>query len=131
MNEKFGAAVEACSDDRDTIASSSASSQDVTHPVPTEKETTSTEHSIPINDRRSIIRASEDLRRTASNILTHVASRITTRHLDEPPPPPDGGLNAVSTQPDSLCHSAIVLAKGRTYQFLNRMTALIVSQNPI
>ncbi|KAI1186762.1 major facilitator superfamily domain-containing protein [Nemania serpens] len=95
MSEKFDAAVEACSDDRDTIASSSvSSSQDVTHPVPAEKQTTLPEHSIPINDRPSIIRASEDLRRTASNILTHVASRITTRHWDEPPPPPDGGLNA-------------------------------------
>ena len=39
-------------------------------------------------------RASQDIRRTASNVLTNVASRITTRTWPEPPPPPDGGLKA-------------------------------------
>ncbi|KAK6845481.1 hypothetical protein PG995_015591 [Apiospora arundinis] len=39
-------------------------------------------------------RASEDLRRAASNALTQVASRLTTRDLPEPPPPPDGGRQA-------------------------------------
>lgn len=35
-----------------------------------------------------------ELRRTASNVLDRVASRITTRSIRDPPPPPDGGLNA-------------------------------------
>ncbi|KAI2470742.1 MFS general substrate transporter [Annulohypoxylon bovei var. microspora] len=43
-------------------------------------------------DKRS--RVSEDLRRTTSNVLAHVASRITTRTWPEPPPPPDGGSHA-------------------------------------
>jgi hypothetical protein len=37
---------------------------------------------------------SRDLRRTASNVLSHVASRLTTRDWPEPPPPPDGGRQA-------------------------------------
>ncbi|KAK6199647.1 hypothetical protein LQW54_010031 [Pestalotiopsis sp. IQ-011] len=39
-------------------------------------------------------RASADLRRTASNTLNNVLSRLSTRIRDEPPPPPDGGLQA-------------------------------------
>lgn len=42
----------------------------------------------------SAIRHSEDLRRTASHMLTQVASRMTTRSWPEPPPPPDGGVKA-------------------------------------
>ncbi|KAI1103020.1 MFS general substrate transporter [Jackrogersella minutella] len=44
--------------------------------------------------RDRLARASQDLRRTTSNVLAHVASRITTRTWPEPPPPPDGGVNA-------------------------------------
>ncbi|KAK7755448.1 hypothetical protein SLS62_002676 [Diatrype stigma] len=40
------------------------------------------------------IRHSNDLRRTASHVLTQVASRMTTRSWREPPPPPDGGVKA-------------------------------------
>ncbi|KAI0475210.1 MFS general substrate transporter [Xylariaceae sp. FL0804] len=43
----------------------------------------------PVNTR-----ASGDLRRTASNVLSQVVSRMTTRDLPEPPPPPDGGVKA-------------------------------------
>ena len=39
-------------------------------------------------------RASQDIRRTASNVITNVSSHITTRSWPEPPPPPDGGLKA-------------------------------------
>ncbi|KAI2635900.1 MFS general substrate transporter [Hypomontagnella submonticulosa] len=39
-------------------------------------------------------KVSADLRRTTSNVLSTVASRITTRTWPEPPPPPDGGINA-------------------------------------
>ncbi|RYP57334.1 hypothetical protein DL769_009541 [Monosporascus sp. CRB-8-3] len=42
----------------------------------------------------SRIRPSGELRRTASNVLSRVASRMTTRSLPEPPPPPDGGVKA-------------------------------------
>ncbi|KAI1810609.1 MFS general substrate transporter [Poronia punctata] len=42
----------------------------------------------------SIRQTSTDLRRTTSNVLAHVASRISTRTWPEPPPPPDGGLKA-------------------------------------
>ncbi|KAI2775241.1 MFS general substrate transporter [Daldinia loculata] len=43
-------------------------------------------------DKRT--RISLDLRRTASNVLTHAASHLTTRSWPEPPPPPDGGTTA-------------------------------------
>ncbi|KAI1344478.1 MFS general substrate transporter [Xylariaceae sp. FL0016] len=39
-------------------------------------------------------RASGDLRRTASNALSTVTSRLTTRNWPPAPPPPDGGLRA-------------------------------------
>jgi hypothetical protein len=39
-------------------------------------------------------RPSQEVRRTASNVMAHVTSRLTTRSLPEPPPPPDGGLGA-------------------------------------
>ncbi|KAF2718278.1 MFS general substrate transporter [Polychaeton citri CBS 116435] len=38
--------------------------------------------------------ASREIKRTASNTLSKVASRLTTRSLAEPPPPPDGGWEA-------------------------------------
>lgn len=44
--------------------------------------------------RQRTARASEDLRRTASNVLSTIASRITTRGWPEPPPPPNGGVKA-------------------------------------
>lgn len=44
--------------------------------------------------KRNVGGASLELRRTASNVLDRVASRITTRSIRDPPPPPDGGLNA-------------------------------------
>ncbi|RYP19064.1 hypothetical protein DL765_003560 [Monosporascus sp. GIB2] len=40
------------------------------------------------------IRPSGELRRTASNVLSQVASRMTTRSWPEPAPPPDGGVKA-------------------------------------
>lgn len=48
----------------------------------------------PSMRRQRTARASEDLRRTASNVLSTIASRITTRGWPEPPPPPDGGAKA-------------------------------------
>lgn len=39
-------------------------------------------------------RKSTDLRRSASNVLSAVVSRVTTRGWPEPPPPPDGGSRA-------------------------------------
>lgn len=38
--------------------------------------------------------SSVELKRTASNVLSKVASRMTTISIPEPPPPPDGGLHA-------------------------------------
>lgn len=35
--------------------------------------------------------SSLSLNRTASNVLTRVASRLTTHSIVNPPPPPDGG----------------------------------------
>lgn len=43
---------------------------------------------------KSNIRPSGDLRTTASNALSNVLSRLSTRIQDEPPPPPDGGVRA-------------------------------------
>ncbi|KAI0856690.1 major facilitator superfamily domain-containing protein [Xylaria cubensis] len=94
MNEKSGTAPEGHSD-RDSTASFSKSYRpDEIHAVAAEDAPTSPEHDIPLNERLSIPRASEELRRTASNVLAQVASRITTRTWREPPPPPDGGLKA-------------------------------------
>ncbi|KAF2215858.1 hypothetical protein CERZMDRAFT_35253 [Cercospora zeae-maydis SCOH1-5] len=44
--------------------------------------------------RSTTSRPSQDLRRTASNVLAKVASRLTTHSIVAPPPPPDGGLHA-------------------------------------
>ncbi|CZT20768.1 related to monocarboxylate transporter 4 [Ramularia collo-cygni] len=51
-------------------------------------------HASSQGDDESISRPSTDLKRTASNVLSKVASRLTTRSIPEPPPPPDGGLHA-------------------------------------
>lgn len=59
---------------------------------------------------REKTRASGDLRRTASNVLTAVASRITTRGWPEPPPPPDGGVKAW-IQVACVCVDAIYLGQ--------------------
>lgn len=49
----------------------------------------------PITRERSrASRKSTDLRRSASNVLSAVVSRVTTRGWPEPPPPPDGGSRA-------------------------------------
>jgi hypothetical protein len=76
-------------DERDSAISSSSShgNDDVTCET-------------PIENRSGIVKVSEELRKTASNVLTQVASRITSRTLPEPPPPPDGGLRAVSKYHD-------------------------------
>lgn len=52
---------------------------------------------VPPENRSCVSKVSEDLRRTGSNALSHVVSRITTRSLPQPSPPPDGGLKAVRT----------------------------------
>ncbi|KAJ8107844.1 hypothetical protein ONZ43_g6610 [Nemania bipapillata] len=94
MHEKSSAPSEGHSD-RESIASFFASSDhDATHPVSPEKVTPPIGHRVSTSERPGIFMASEDLRRTASNVLAHVASRITTRNWEEPPPPPDGGLHA-------------------------------------
>ncbi|XDG05182.1 hypothetical protein ABKA04_004797 [Annulohypoxylon sp. FPYF3050] len=46
------------------------------------------------NTRDGRSRVSEEVRRTTSNVIARVASRITTRTWPEPPPPPDGGAHA-------------------------------------
>ncbi|KAI8947539.1 major facilitator superfamily domain-containing protein [Xylaria longipes] len=94
MNEKTSAASEGLSD-RNSIASSSKSyGPDGIHAAAAAEDGPSSPGHSPINEKPSISRASEDLRRTASNVLAQVASRMTTRTWPEPPPPPDGGLKA-------------------------------------
>lgn len=61
-----------------------------------------------IMSRQRTARASEDLRGTASNVLSHIASRISTRGWPEPPPPPDGGAKAW-TQVACVRHSEFEL----------------------
>lgn len=46
------------------------------------------------SSEKSPPKASLELSRTASNVLERVASRITTKSIRNPPPPPDGGLKA-------------------------------------
>ena len=48
-------------------------------------------------------RQSQDLKRTASNILTKVASRLTTHSIVNPPPPPDGGVKAWTQVGMGMC----------------------------
>ncbi|KAI1174758.1 major facilitator superfamily domain-containing protein [Nemania sp. FL0916] len=91
--EKCNSGSEALSD-RDTVSSHTSSKPDVSRPDLAEKEASLSGHNAPASDRHSIDRASGDLRRTASRVLSKVASRITTRDLHEPSPPPDGGLKA-------------------------------------
>lgn len=55
-------------------------SQPITQPITREKTRAS--------------RKSNDLRGPASNVLSAIASRVTTRGWPEPPPPPDGGFKA-------------------------------------
>ncbi|TGJ84584.1 hypothetical protein E0Z10_g4196 [Xylaria hypoxylon] len=93
MNEKFSADPEVHSD-RDTIASSSSYDFDDIHPTSAEDGAVSPGHKVSTDERHSISRASRDLRRSASNVLAQVASRVTTKTWPEPPPPPDGGLKA-------------------------------------
>ncbi|PSR87389.1 hypothetical protein BD289DRAFT_234345 [Coniella lustricola] len=45
-------------------------------------------------ETRTSNRRSGDLRRNASNVLTAVASRMSTRGWPDPGPPPDGGMKA-------------------------------------
>ncbi|KAI1151892.1 major facilitator superfamily domain-containing protein [Nemania diffusa] len=99
MNEKSSASSEDHSD-HDYVATFPTSKPKVIHSVFLGERTMSgmdsiqSRESIQLNDRQGIFRASGDLRRTASNVLAQVASRISTRNLEEPPPPPDGGLKA-------------------------------------
>lgn len=46
------------------------------------------------NEKWQPTRPSSQLKRTTSNVLERVASRVTTRDLEDPGPPPDGGLKA-------------------------------------
>ncbi|KAI0814024.1 major facilitator superfamily domain-containing protein [Xylaria sp. FL0064] len=94
MNEKLSAASEVHSDHGATVSSSASCDFDAIREASAEDGITSSEHKIPTNEKGSASRASEDLRRTASNVLAQVASRITTKSWAEPPPPPDGGLKA-------------------------------------
>lgn len=41
-----------------------------------------------------VSRPSQDLKKVASNVLTKVASRLTTHSIVNPPPAPDGGVHA-------------------------------------
>ncbi|KAL1586262.1 hypothetical protein WHR41_05500 [Cladosporium halotolerans] len=51
-------------------------------------------HKTETNGSRRPQQHSLELRQTASNVLDRVASRITTRSIRDPPPPPDGGFQA-------------------------------------
>ncbi|KAI1258676.1 MFS general substrate transporter [Xylariaceae sp. FL1019] len=92
MNEKFSVLSEGRRD-RDSTASLSSSSSHEEHDVIQDLPRDSSLHRVQ-TEKSGIARASGDLRRTASNALAHVASRITTRTWPEPPPPPDGGVKA-------------------------------------
>lgn len=45
-------------------------------------------------EKADVPRRSTELKRTASNTLSRVTSRLTTHSLPDPGPPPDGGLKA-------------------------------------
>ncbi|KAI1385463.1 MFS general substrate transporter [Hypoxylon trugodes] len=82
----------ASSDSHEESSSSSPCEGDnVIHQHGTKEESDPT---LKAESKNKCARASQDLRRTTSNVLSQVASRITTRTWPEPPPPPDGGANA-------------------------------------
>ncbi|KAI8633553.1 MFS general substrate transporter [Xylariaceae sp. FL1651] len=95
MNEKCSVMSEGHGN-RDSVASSSSLHEDldVVREVPTGNGTISPVHRAQPKEKSGVARASEDLKRTTSNVLAQVASRITTRTWPEPPPPPDGGAKA-------------------------------------
>ncbi|KAI1302891.1 major facilitator superfamily domain-containing protein [Xylaria venustula] len=94
MNEKSSADPEAHSDHETRVSSSASCDFDDRHEASVEDGITPLERRNSTNEKDDFSRTSGDLRRTASNVLSQVASRITTRSWAEPPPPPDGGLKA-------------------------------------
>ena len=77
--ETVGNSQSTASTDSDPEAIERASSQDGVDETECEKKTP---------------RPSSELKRTASNTLSRVASRITTRSITDPGPAPDGGFKA-------------------------------------
>ncbi|KAI1073989.1 MFS general substrate transporter [Whalleya microplaca] len=75
---------------------SNASSHEDTDAIQQQKpeETPQGTRSSEDRGKSALTRVPEELRRTTSNVLTQVASRMTTRTWPEPPPPPDGGIEA-------------------------------------
>jgi len=69
---------------------------DAVQEAPAGHETASIKLAALSNQGSGVPRASSDIGASPSNILAQVFSRFSTRNLPEPPPPPDGGLKAVS-----------------------------------
>ncbi|KAI1503989.1 MFS general substrate transporter [Biscogniauxia marginata] len=91
MEEKDHSGSELGHDDNGSNVSSHEDDHDAIQEMPNEDDTNIVRRTAT---REKVVRASEDMRRTTSNVISHVASRITTRTWPEPPPPPDGGLKA-------------------------------------
>ncbi|KAI1822579.1 major facilitator superfamily domain-containing protein [Xylaria intraflava] len=94
MNEKRSAASEGLSDRDSTASSSLPRGRPDAIQATVENGPASPVHSTPTKERSNSPKASDELRRTTSNVLAQVVSRISTRTWPEPAPPPDGGLKA-------------------------------------
>ncbi|KAI2624526.1 major facilitator superfamily domain-containing protein [Xylaria nigripes] len=93
MHEKSSASSEGHSDPDSKVSPSSSHQNIDVIQVAAHNETAVPAHNVPSKERDSIPKVSGDLRRTASNVLARVVSRISSQY-EPAPPPPDGGLTA-------------------------------------
>lgn len=86
-------------------------------------------HDLDVNEQGTTLREkhdgsgplhnpSLDLKRTASNVLSKVASRITARSIVSPPPPPDGGVKAWTQV--AMCWLVVLI----TWGWVNSCTSI-------
>ena len=87
-----------CSEPPEKASESSAGNRDsrasTEHDVDAVERASSQDEDGQLEIEKATPRPSSELKRTVSNTLSRVGSRITTRSLPDPGPAPDGGLKA-------------------------------------
>ena len=100
FDEKHGGAAIAEASQKSKSSSASSSREyeeealDAIERTPTRDDNDHEAYEIPQKQPGSRTKPSLELKRTASHALSRVASRMTTRSIRDPPPPPDGGIHA-------------------------------------